>query len=147
MQREIQIGSLEEMCDLMCGGIEIDCDDEVAEKENKMTLREFLELFDFDYEIAKNKDGERVIKLIDLQRANLGNIEEEEFCNTLEVIDRLDIYYYDYLYTDICEEYGYEGEEYYPDILEFTKQNNLMHKEYVYYIVNPEELIVEEFEE
>lgn len=112
-----------------------------------MTLREFLELFDFDYKITKNKDEEKIIKLIDLQNANLGDIESEEFNNTLEVIDRLDIYYHDYLYTDICEEYGYNGEECYSDILEFTKQNDLPHKEYVYYIVYPEELVVEEFVE
>lgn len=30
MQREMEIGSLEEMCDLMCGGIEIDYDEEVT---------------------------------------------------------------------------------------------------------------------
>ena len=39
MEREMIINSLEEMCDLMCGGIEEDCDelDEISickEKEN-----------------------------------------------------------------------------------------------------------------
>ena len=40
MEREIVIHSLEEMCDLMCGGVEIDYDedydeDEETEKINK----------------------------------------------------------------------------------------------------------------
>ena len=40
MEREIVIHSLEEMCDLMCGGVEIDYDedydeDEETEKTNK----------------------------------------------------------------------------------------------------------------
>ena len=35
MEREIVIHSLEEMCDLMCGGVEIEYDEEYDEDEEK----------------------------------------------------------------------------------------------------------------
>ena len=43
MEREIVIHSLEEMCDLMCGGVEIDYDEDYDEDYNE------------DKEIEKNK--------------------------------------------------------------------------------------------
>ena len=112
-----------------------------------MTLREFLRYFDFDYEIVKNEDGEKVIKLIDLQGANLGDIETEEFYSSLEVVDRLNIYYHDYIYEAICSEYDYKGEENYNELLKFAKQNNDVCVDIIYYIVKRDKLIVEDFKE
>lgn len=41
MEREIVINSLEEMCDLMCGGVEIDYDEDYNEnKETEKTNKE-----------------------------------------------------------------------------------------------------------
>ena len=41
MEREIVINSLEEMCDLMCGGIEIDYDEEYEEdRETEKLIKE-----------------------------------------------------------------------------------------------------------
>ena len=109
-----------------------------------MTLREFLRHFDFDYEIVENEYGEKVIKLIDLQGVNLRDIETEEFYSSLEVVDRLDIYYHDYIYEAICSEYGYKGEENYNELLKFAKQNNDVCVDIIYYIVNGDKLIVED---
>ncbi len=39
------------------------------------------------------------------------------------MVDRLDIYYHDYIYKDICEEYGYDGYEDYETILEWLNAN------------------------
>ena len=91
-----------------------------------MTLSEFLNYFDFDYE----KDETGNYWLIDLQGAYLGNIGDESFSNIPEIVNRLETYYTDYIYrgiseTDLIDEDAvcYEGEEYYPDILEWLKQN------------------------
>lgn len=65
-----------------------------------MTLREFVGEFDFDVYKTKDIDGDIVYKLEDLQKANLGNIENEEFADIEVVIDRLDIYYQDYFLDD-----------------------------------------------
>lgn len=80
-----------------------------------MSLSSFLENFDFKYE--HNKDNK--IELIDTQGANLGDIESEKFDGVLGVLDRLDIYYHDYIYEDLCDAFKYEGEEDYSKILEW----------------------------
>ena len=92
-----------------------------------MTLREFLNEFDFDYE----KDENGNYKLIDLQRVNLGGIEQEEFSSIPEIVNRLDTYYGDYIYRTISEAdlMGvdtpiYEGEEEYnAEMVEWLKEN------------------------
>ena len=86
-----------------------------------MTLREFLNYFDFDYEVYNDKPYDYpngYISLIDLQGANLGNIESEKYSNDKQgvnsIIDRLDTYYQDYIFTGIEEvleeEYGIDTE-------------------------------------
>lgn len=71
-----------------------------------MTLTEFLSYFDFDYCLYDN--GEEIqIGLIDLQDANLGNICSERYSNDKDgvddILDRLDIYYKDYIFDDLEE--------------------------------------------
>lgn len=88
-----------------------------------MFLIEFLAGFDFSYETDRDREGSKVFRLIDNQGANLGGIEEEDFYSIEQIVDRLDIYYHDYIYEDIREEYGYEGDEDYVEILEWLKQN------------------------
>lgn len=90
-----------------------------------MTLREFLNEFDFDYE--KDQDGN--YKLIDLQGAYLGGIGSEVFTNIPEIVDRLSTYYTDYIYQAIIDNTIssrplYEGEEIYDtEMLEWLKEN------------------------
>ena len=66
-----------------------------------LTLKEFLHEFDFDVYKMKNANGETIYKLVDDQGANLGNIESEEFHSVDDIVDRLDIYYNDYLIEDV----------------------------------------------
>lgn len=117
-----------------------------------MSLSEFLNYFDFDYE----KDETGNYWLIDLQGAYLGNIGDESFSSIPEIVNRLETYYTDYIYrgiseTDLIDEDAvcYEGEEYYPDILEWLKQNygaeNYL-TQIVNCIVHPE-LIIEKEED
>lgn len=83
-----------------------------------MTLTEFLNNFEFDY--CLYKDGNRIsIGLIDLQNANLGDIKSERYqlneSGVLSIIDRLDAYYQDYIFTGLSnslkEEYGVDIDE------------------------------------
>lgn len=73
-----------------------------------MRFRKFLEYFGFDYHYD---DGE--IALIDLQCANLGNIESERFSkdNLSSIIDRLDIYCKDYIFDDLAEKYNVDPDD------------------------------------
>ena len=89
-----------------------------------MFLSEFLNEFDFGYETSRDREGTKVYRLIDNQCANLGGIEDEDFYSIMQIVDRLDIYYHDYIYEDIREEYGYEGDEDYGEILEWLRENH-----------------------
>lgn len=66
-----------------------------------MTLREFLNEFDFDVYKSKDDNGEVTYKLRDTQGANLGDIESESFYDIDSIVDRLDIYYNDYIISDV----------------------------------------------
>ena len=61
-----------------------------------LTLSEFL----YDLEFEYKKINDKTIQLIDLLGANLGNIENEEFeiseYLSMNLVDRLDTYIYDY---------------------------------------------------
>jgi hypothetical protein len=84
----------------------------------KMSLRELLRYVDFDYEIIKN-DGEdytdefergvELIKLIDLQDVYLGDIADFRIRSNDKlaiecIIDRLEIYWNDYVITILEED-------------------------------------------
>ena len=70
-------------------------------KITSMTLTEFLNEFDFGVHKMRDESGEIIYKLEDFQKANLGNIEDEKFYDIECILDRLDIYYEDYLLDDI----------------------------------------------
>lgn len=84
----------------------------------KMSLRELLNYVDFDYEIIKNDNedytdeferGIELIRLIDLQNVYLGNIAEFRVEAKYElaiacIIDRLEIYWNDYVITVLKED-------------------------------------------
>lgn len=80
----------------------------VAEEYNRLyyskIFGEMLDLYEFRVFKAKNEDGEEVLKLEDLQGANLGDIESEEFADYMQIVDRMSIYHNDYIVRDL-EEY------------------------------------------
>lgn len=63
---------------------------------NKIRLSDFLHYFDFSFVL----NGNRTFSLVDLQQANLANIEDDEFLTdkngVAQCIERLDTYIYDY---------------------------------------------------
>ena len=64
-------------------------------------LRQILEVYDFQIMIDINEKSEKVFKLIDIQKGNLGGIEQEEFNTLLDVMNRLNIYHQDYIYKSL----------------------------------------------
>lgn len=67
-------------------------------------FRELLDMYEFDIYTEKSNNTEKMVfKLLDLQGANLGNIESDEFNNLAEVVDRLDTYHQDYIYRSLEE--------------------------------------------
>ena len=64
-------------------------------------FREIIQQYDFQIMIDINKDLENIFRLIDIQKGNLGEIEKEEFLNLADIIERLEIYHQDYIYTPL----------------------------------------------
>lgn len=75
------------------------------------TLRELLNEYEFDYVIRIDEDQDKVLKLIDLTGANLGDIESDIFIidNNLQyrLFDRLENYIFDYEVDNAKEQLGY----------------------------------------
>lgn len=73
-----------------------------------MTLQEYLNEFEFDYEVVKNEKGDEVIKLIDSLGAYLGGIDEEEYEHNekgaLQIQERMSTYVNDYIIESVCED-------------------------------------------
>lgn len=66
-------------------------------------FEEFLDLIEFRLLKKVNYDW-GMWSLVDLQGANLGNIEEDEFVSATGIIDRLDVYINDYFFDDLERE-------------------------------------------
>lgn len=105
----------------------------------KMTVTEFLNEFDFDYEVKHSDEFDKPCwVLIDLQGAYLGNIGDDEFFDIETIVDRLDIYYDDYLMD------GEWVENWEATLEELMKDNPRDWRiPYIYYILHADELIVD----
>lgn len=64
-------------------------------------FKQLLEVYDFELIIDINQDLENVFRLNDIQKGNLGGIEQEEFLTLADIIDRLDSYHQDYIYNPL----------------------------------------------
>ena len=75
-------------------------------------ILEFVNDCDFDLYVEYNEDeGRYVLRLEDLQGANLGDIESDEFHTFEEVVDRMSVYIDDYFIRPVEEEFGDEIED------------------------------------
>ena len=71
-------------------------------KEKIVTFfRQMLQVYDFELIIDINKDLENVFRLNDIQNGNLNGIEQEEFYILSDIIERLDTYHQDIVYTPL----------------------------------------------
>ena len=89
--------------------------------EYEKLFDEFLDLIEF--RLIKHQENWSVI---DLQGANLGDIESDRFNNAEQIFDRLDIYINDYFITDIeecLEADGFEIPEWttYIDLIKYAR--------------------------
>ena len=64
-------------------------------------FRQMLQVYDFELIIDINKDLENVFRLNDIQNGNLNGIEQEEFYILSDIIERLDTYHQDIVYTPL----------------------------------------------
>ena len=72
-------------------------------------VEEVLDFMDFELLVSKNEEGQIVLKLHDLQGANLADIESEQFETFDEVMGRLDgAYCDDYFRNDLYESFNLE---------------------------------------
>lgn len=73
------------------------------EKKGKIInfLRQIVQVYDFEIMIDINENLENVFRLNDIQKGNLGGIEQEEFSTLADIIDRLDSYHQDYIYAPL----------------------------------------------
>lgn len=81
-----------------------------------------IESEDFELEVNKDENGDKVFKLVDDNSANWGDIESDEFYNLASVIDRLEAYHDDYYFKEFEEKRN-------PDILSGKIPPNLSNGE------------------
>lgn len=99
-----------------------------------ISLSELLSWIDFDYSFDNGK-----FALIDLQGANLGDIESEQFDDIEQVIDRLDHYWEDtFLNGEICCDIDFDFETY-EEAYEYCNSYGYVEQaKAIYVIMNPE---------
>lgn len=94
-----------------------------------MNINDFLGFFDFKLE--KYEDGYGVV---DLQGANLGDIESQRFDHLSDIVERFydSIYISDYIDEPLRED-GYDGDDdYYTTQYEWCVKNNHPFKDIIY---------------
>lgn len=85
-------------------------------------VEEVLDYMEFELLISKNEDGELVLKLHDLQGANLADIESEEFEDFDSLMGRLSgAYCDDYILDPLLDEFEDEIDEW-EDCRDLVKQ-------------------------
>ena len=102
-----------------------------------MKLKDFLEFFDFSYEKYENGYG-----VIDLQGANLGDIESERYEAPYDIVARFDdsIYIPDYI-DDLLEEDGFDMECTWENQYNWCVKHNHPYKDICYAFLHPETVI------
>lgn len=112
-----------------------------------MTLRELLSYIDFDAEL--DECGE--IRLIDKQDAYLGTIGEERWKATQDsvsdVIDRMDIYWHDYVIIPLCKDMNceepYNWQDLYKKAVDFYG-NDVDKNTILKYLIHPDLVVLDE---
>ena len=66
-------------------------------------LNELLDLYEFELWIDTNSNSENIFRLKDKQGANWSGIEQDEFYNLADVVERLSSPHEDYIYKSLEE--------------------------------------------
>ena len=114
-----------------------------ATENERMTLKELLNFYDFDYTTYPDGYG-----LVDLQHANLGDIEAERFEDPTDMVRRIfeGPYGDDYLLSeetieqDLSEDFDYEHKDCVEEYIRLHGDDKDFENGYLYYSLHPEEL-------
>ena len=122
---------------------------ERQEKIEKIMIKNYLKeialgiIAEEEFEVYELENGKLALR--DLQYANLGDIESEEFNDLGEILDRLDTYHNDYFVNGLIEclyeEYDVDLWKY-TDIFNYIVDNDIYKEEWLnmYLLSNPKML-------
>ena len=109
-------------------------------EKKRMKMSELLSYIEFKLE----KTEDNTYRLIDLQHANLGGIEDEVFHTPAEIIERCTIYWRDYEIFGLCEDLNVsesdfkDWEELYEFATNFYGEDKVDKNTILYWLINPE---------
>lgn len=116
-----------------------------------VALRNMLNYIDFEMEIVDGKDefeGEKVIRLIDKQGANLGNVHDDQFPIDSDfipmILDRLEPYWNDYIIEGLAKDVGLPTDASYENIYNANVKFGDPEREemeYLYALIHPEKVV------
>lgn len=110
-----------------------------------MNLKELLRNIEFDYKIVKDEDDKNAIQLIDETGVNLGHIEDDVFYNVIDIIDRTEQYWKDYVIDDEKERYGLSEDATWEDVYHNAIKNDSLNSDILKSLIYPETVEIEEF--
>lgn len=91
-------------------------------------FEQLMDLYEFDIYKVTNDEKKEVLKVYDRQGGNLGGIEQEEFNDYMEILDRMEAYHIDYIVEPLVEslwQYDFmEDCATWEDILKVAKKNS-----------------------
>ena len=65
-------------------------------------FKELMELYEFRVYKATNENGDEILKVEDLQRGNIGDIESDEFNDCCDILERMECYHDDYIVESLA---------------------------------------------
>ena len=105
-----------------------------------MTIKEFLNFFEFDLEKYGTTYG-----VVDLQGANLGDIEDERYDTVQEIVERFNgsVYIPDYI-TDHIEEDADKEFDSYEEMYQWCNDHgDTYFKDVLYALIHPDSVTIE----
>lgn len=73
-------------------------------------FKELMELYEFRVYKATNENGDEILKVEDLQRGNIGDIESDEFNDCCDILERMECYHDDYIVESLANCLDYYGD-------------------------------------
>lgn len=70
-------------------------------------FKELMELYEFRVYKATNENGDEILKVEDLQRGNIGDIESDEFNDCCDILERMECYHDDYIVKALADYLDY----------------------------------------
>lgn len=96
-------------------------------KEEKIVhfVRKLLNIYDFDLVVDFNRNLEKVFRLKDLQNGNIREKDNKEFYTLADIINGLNIYHRDYIYTSLEEKKEADKNDWKMIVKNFIENENI----------------------